>query len=139
MEVINSVKAWFVEAVPVPTERNKAVQLGVHLEEVGEMLLACDEGIKSNLVDHWGFELKSAGKPPERVHMKELADSLGDQIVTAVGVAHMYGIDIVGVLTEVDRANWSKFVDGKAQFDANGKIAKSANYTPPDLTPFLPT
>ena len=67
----------------------------------------------------------------------ELLDALCDQIVTAVGVAHMFGLDIEGALAEVNRSNWSKFVDGKPTFDANGKIAKPATYSKPDLTPFL--
>jgi predicted HAD superfamily Cof-like phosphohydrolase len=138
MEVINSIKAWFVEAVPVPTERNKAVQLGVHLEEVGEMLLACDEGIKSHLLDQWGHELKTGEAViADNIDRVELLDSLCDQIVTAIGVAHMFGMDIAGALNEVDESNWSKFLNGVAQFDANGKIAKAASYVKPNLSPFM--
>ena len=66
-----------------------------------------------------------------------LLDSLADQIVTAIGVGHMFGMDVLGALAEVDRSNWSKFVDGKPQFDANGKIAKPATYSPPDLARFI--
>ena len=37
--------------------------------------------------------------------------------------------------------NWktyfSKFEDGKPVFDANGKITKGKNYTPPDLTSYI--
>ena len=73
----------------------------------------------------------------EDVDRTELLDALCDQIVTAVGVAHMFGLDIEGALAEVTRSNYSKFVDGAPVFDANGKIAKPATYSKPDLTPFL--
>lgn len=66
----------------------------------------------------------------------ELLDSLCDQIVTAIGVAHMMGFDIESALNEVNRSNWSKFIDGKAVFDENGKIAKPDTYSKPDLTSF---
>ena len=49
----------------------------------------------------------------------------------------MFGLDIEGALAEVIRSNYSKFVDGKPVFDANGKIAKPATYSPPDLTAFV--
>jgi predicted HAD superfamily Cof-like phosphohydrolase len=67
----------------------------------------------------------------------ELLDSLADQIVTAIGVAHMMGFDILGALQEVNRSNFSKFEDGKAVFDENGKIRKGKDYTPPNLESFV--
>ena len=67
---------------------------------------------------------------------KELLDALCDQIVTAVGVAHMFGMNIEGAMDEVNRSNFSKFVDGKPVFNEHGKIIKGPNYTPPDLTGF---
>jgi hypothetical protein len=59
---------------------------------------------------------------------------LADQIVTAVGIASMLDMDIVGALQEVNRSNYSKFVNGRAVFDENGKIKKGADYSKPDLT-----
>ena len=35
---ISDIKGWFELAVPTPTDKNRAVQLGVHMEEVVEML-----------------------------------------------------------------------------------------------------
>ena len=48
----------------------------------------------------------------------------------------MEGMDIVGALDEVNRSNFSKFVNGKPVFDENGKIKKGANYKEPDLKRF---
>ena len=64
-------------------------------------------------------------------------DALADGIVTATGMAHMAGMDIVGALGEVNRSNWSKFEDGKPVFNENGKIAKGKDYSKPELKPYL--
>lgn len=134
---IHAIKNWFEQAVPTPTEKNKAVQLGVHFEEVGEMFTALGENHAAANLDRIGTAFKTKQvelKEPDRL---ELLDSLCDQIVTAIGVAHMYGLNITGALAEVNRSNYSKFVDGKPVFDANGKIAKPPTYSKPDLTPFV--
>ena len=89
---INQIENWFKTAVPNPTDSNKRVQIGCHLEEMREML-----GV-------WGgFE--------------EL-DALCDQIVTAIGVAHMSGMDIQGALQEVANSNDSKFEERQELFQA---------------------
>ena len=49
----------------------------------------------------------------------------------------MFGLGIEGALAEVNRSNWSKFVDGAPVFDANGKIAKPATYSKPNLEQFV--
>ena len=145
---IANIKEWFEQAVPEPTDKNRAVQIGCHFEEVGEMADAILPGSQlgvdlHNLANH----LKAGAQSPEQVEnakgafarmdRAEFLDALCDQIVTAVGVAHMFNLDIIGALAEVNRSNWSKFVDGKPVFDANGKIAKPATYSPPDLSKFV--
>ena len=148
---VSEIKAWFQKAVPAPSDKNRAVQLGCHFEEFGEMLLSMglDGPGYSDLVG-MASELKAAGSDSEilqfltdevfpGVDKTELLDALCDQIVTAVGVAHMFGMNIEGALTEVNRSNWSKFVNDAPVFDENGKIAKGPDYTPPDLTEFLGT
>ena len=37
---MKNTKQWFEQAVPNPTTKNLEVQLGVHLEEVAEMMVA---------------------------------------------------------------------------------------------------
>ena len=66
-----------------------------------------------------------------------MLDSLADQLVTGVGVAHMLRMDIIGALNEVNLSNFSKFVDGIPQFDANRKIIKGPDYFKPNLELFL--
>lgn len=145
---IPCIKQWFQLAVPEPTDKNRAVQIGCHFEEVGEMLDATvpNSRLGSDLHEA-ANHLKAGPQTPEeveymrgvfaRIDRTELLDALCDQIVTAVGVAHMFGMDIEGALAEVNRSNWSKFVDGKPTFDANGKIAKPATYSKPNLEQFV--
>ena len=134
---ISTIKLWFERAVPNPTDKSRAVQLGVHYEEVDEMLSATgDFGFTLGLLAHRykrDYETKL-----DAVDRTELLDSLCDQIVTAIGVAHMFGLDISGALSEVNASNFSKFdSNGQPVFDANGKVSKGPNYRKPDLTPFV--
>ena len=150
---ISAIKTWFNLAVPEPTPANQTMQLGCHYEEVAEMAEVASfwkatqvaleaeatrlkESAKDCTEEVWGkCESETDGQYMDRrIH---LLDALCDQIVTATGVAHMFGLDIEGALAEVIRSNYSKFVDGKPVFDANGKIAKPASYSPPDLTAFV--
>ncbi|QXV72236.1 hypothetical protein Acf1_00039 [Acidovorax phage ACF1] len=136
---INSIKNWFEQAVPNPTDKNRAVQIGCHYEEMSEMASALGNRLTAKNLESMGRGYKTAcsGNRFPEIDRKELLDSLCDQIVTAVGVGHMFDLDVETALAEVNRSNWSKFVDGKPVFDANGKIAKPDTYSPPDLTPFV--
>lgn len=136
---IEQTKAWFEQAIPEPTDEQKIVQLGCHVEEVAEMLHSVDLHEWAHDIDCLGTDLKVGDESVSKlsINKTELLDSLADQIVTAIGVAHMFGFDIAGALAEVNRSNFSKFEDGKPVFDANGKITKGKNYTPPDLTPYI--
>ena len=135
-EVVPQIKDWFVQAIAAPTDKNRATQLGVHFEEVGEMFDAMGEAVVGTKLgqigDHYKKRTDAIGCDRDA-----LLDSLCDQIVTATGVAHMFGMDIQGALNEVNRSNWSKFVDGKPVFDMNGKIAKPPTYSKPDLSAFV--
>lgn len=140
---LQNTKEWFEAAVPEPDARTRAVQLGCHLEEVVEMLESVEV---SNvwLQDNARIYLArlSAGLKDGSISINAMIpldylDALADQIVTAVGCAHMEGMDIVGALDEVNRSNWSKFVDGDPVFDDNGKIKKGPDYTAPDLAMFV--
>jgi len=139
---ISSIALWFRRAMPNPTDKNRAVQMGVHFEEVGEHLDAIDV---SSLAS---YEIKRVAEALKRSMLisldayrddqqLELLDALCDQVVTALGTGHTFGFDMLGALAEVDRSNWSKFVDGQPIFDANGKIAKPPTFSKPDLRPFL--
>ena len=143
---IKEIKNWFEQAIPTPSEDTQRIQFAVHAEEMAEAF----DGLCSDTA--FGQESANACKDALNhlsTMMKEknislvvtdrdcLLDAMCDVIVTAVGVSHMYGFDIVGALNEVSRSNNSKFVDGKPVFNEQGKIVKGKDYTKPNLKPFL--
>ena len=142
--MIHSIKEWFKAAKPNPSTADVCVQIGCHYEEVSEMGAAlCDDDVACELADtallykmnpNWYIGAIEELSADARV---ELLDALCDQIVTAVGVAYMMGMDIEGALAEVNRSNWSKFKGGVPVFNAQGKIAKGAEYTPPELSNYI--
>jgi hypothetical protein len=140
---MRTISDWFKEAVPKPTQRNMDIQLGCHLEEVHEMLSALSINSKGYdtlkfLLNQVSDELKQGKATSVVIDRQELLDSLADQNVTGIGVAHMQGLaKFDEALAEVNASNWSKFENGKAVFDDNGKIKKGASYFKPCLSRFL--
>lgn len=149
MSAIHQIKNWFEQAMPVVTPDNQRVQTGVHVEEFAEMIETLGfEGspVQQDMlfenthavVNRFGTILKQ-----NKDHIliskdrKELLDSLCDQVVTAIGTAHVFGFDILGALKEVADSNDSKFVDGKPIWNEHGKIAKGPNYFRAKLDPFI--
>jgi hypothetical protein len=138
---------WFNEAIPqtVINKKKQSVQLGCHIEEFIEMLevirvKGVDQQIAQSIdlltivADH----LKKNANGFVITDRKEFLDAMVDQIVTATGTGFMQGMDIVGGLECINGSNYSKFKDGKAIFDANGKIAKNQEtYYKADLSPFI--
>ena len=145
---IRSISDWHALARPEPDAKALAVQLGCHLEEVAEMLEAVEfcragyaiAGAHTKLYDalsDLATYLKTGNHTITITDRAALLDSLADQVVTAVGVAHCAGMDFPGALAEVNRSNWSKFENGAPVFLTGGKIGKGEFYTPPDLTDFV--
>ena len=144
---IGHTKEWFALAVPEPTKKNVTTQLGCHFEEVVEMIGTIhgnDRLTQSMLTQAFivlhglALHLKADdGNCIEITDKLEMLDGLTDQLVTGTGVAHMLRYDIEGALVEVNRSNFSKFVNGMPIFDKNLKIMKGPDYFKPDLTPFI--
>ena len=141
--MIHSIKEWFKAAKPNPSTADVCVQIGCHYEEVSEMSAVLYDDVEDELVD---TAILYKIKHSEYIGVVEklsadarveLLDALCDQVVTAVGVAYMMGMDIEGALAEVNRSNWSKFESGVPVFNKQGKIAKGAEYTPPELSDYI--
>ena len=141
--MIHSIKEWFKAAKPNPSTADVCVQIGCHYEEVSEMSAVLYDDVEHSLASTaLNYQMHSRGylgaveelSADARV---ELLDALCDQIVTAVGVAYMMGMDIEGALAEVNRSNWSKFEGGVPVFNEQGKIAKGVEYTPPELSDYI--
>ncbi len=148
MNTIKSILDWFKTARPEVTPKHLHTQMGVHFEEVSEMLAEITglDGetnlliAKAKLACHELAEHLKANDHVVRINLedrKSYLDALCDQIVTAVGCAHDQNMDIPNALDEVDRSNYSKFIDGKAIFDENGKIAKGPSYFKADLRKYI--
>jgi len=142
--------AWFEAARPNPTHKQFQTQLGVHFEEVGEMLDELTTVDPSTYIllhearvalKALATQLKTGGKlvTVEPQNRANFLDAICDQIVTGTGVAAHCGFPVVDALTEVNESNWSKFDDnGQPIVDANGKIMKGPNFYKPNLDQFVP-
>lgn len=137
MNVLDKTDDWFRLAVPEPTDKNKSVQLGCFFEEVDEVLQALNYKGYESIAD-LAYDYKTGADVTLTDQQRiDLLDGLCDTIVTAVGVAHMFDMDIIGAMEEVNRSNFSKFVNGKPVFNEQGKIAKPDTYSPPNLERFI--
>lgn len=147
-DTVANILDWFRKAVPVVAPKNFTTQLGVHFEEVVEMIAEITPKdsqasfLKQQAHDalHNFAEHLKANEDSVMIHdhdRKNYLDAICDQLVTAIGCAHMQALDVVGAAEHVNDSNWSKFEDGEPIFDANRKIAKGRSYFKADLSPFV--
>jgi predicted HAD superfamily Cof-like phosphohydrolase len=148
-DTIRTTLGWFEKAKPEPTRQDLNTQLGVHCEEVVEMLEELTPQVKAMQIAienarsamHILADLLKAtpnGVVIKEENRKDYLDALCDQVVTAVGCGYMSGMDLSEAMVEVNRGNWSKFDDdGNPIFDANRKIMKGPNYVKPDLSTYV--
>ena len=144
-DTLRDIKIWHERARPEPTDANFNVQLGCHFEEICEMLECIDvkDGYAGLLDDAYAAldclaTALKAGDATASIlgneqYRTDFLDSLADQVVTSVGVAHCAGMNMTEACKRVNASNWSKFVDGQPVFTDAGKIAKGPDYAPPDL------
>lgn len=69
----------------------------------------------------------------------ETLDALIDILVVTIGAAHSIGADSEGAWNEVMQTNFAKIdpETGKVQKREDGKVLKPADWTPPNLAPFI--
>jgi len=148
-DILEDTKNWFEKAIPEPTDLNIHTQLGVHFEEVAEMIetLTPTNAFMKNHLHQALVAVQTLSKAlkgqtnqimlvgADRV---DFLDAICDQIVTATGCGYMAGMDVVGGMNEVNRSNYSKFdaKTGEPIFDDNRKVMKGPNYTKADLSEF---
>lgn len=141
---IQSIIRWFEIAKPEPTKKDVLTQIGCHFEEVQEFILATTHAKAQAYADEVGelTDFYKAGNVLNTLDTADdvaLLDALCDQVVTAVGVAYMMGMDIEGALAEVNRSNWTKFnADGTPYIHPDGKIGKNPEtYQEPQLADYI--
>lgn len=153
LDPVVQIDRWFSDAIPDPQDKNRTTQLGVHFEEVWEMVQPLIEAVqadeKADMKNLLGLSAYLDGVQREfkvgnitmnfdEINRETLLDSLCDQIVTAIGVARLLGMDIHGALQEVADSNDSKFDEnGDPIFDENLKLVKGPSYFKADLTPYV--
>lgn len=144
---ITDIANWFQAAKPEPTIEDLCVQIGCHLEEVAELLeaLGVTNQLATDDLPHLanGFKRKDSRclalinnlSYNQRI---AIVDACCDTNVTSTGVMQLLGgVDVLGAQREVIRSNNSKMVNGKFEYDENGKIQKPESYSEPDLTKFV--
>lgn len=147
--ILQDTKEWMETAIPFPAVKNIHTQLGVHFEEIAEMLECITPydkdtavmivDLRQSLID-FSDHLKASKRAVILLEedRQDYLDSLCDQIVTAVGCAHNSKLDIIGAMKEVNRSNYSKFDEnGKPIFNQDRKIIKGPNYVKADLAPYI--
>lgn len=139
---IESINLWHSRARPTPDAAQFNVQLGVHLEEVVEMLGTFElsgPGVNRVLAEaradllYMATRLKSGMTRATITDRKGFLDAIADQVVAGTGAAYCAGMNAPEAVRRVDSSNWSKMVDGEFVYDADGKIIKPPAYRPPNL------
>lgn len=150
LEQIGQIARWFETAVPEPSERNAHTQLRVHFEEVFETaktlreagttgLARKERGFAADVLSYVQRQIKSGNLEIafDKVDRVALLDALCDPSVTAVGVAHILGMNIEGALKEFVSSNESRFGEYRQPiFNEQRRIVKGSRYQRPDLTTY---
>lgn len=127
--------------------KNQQTQLGVHFEEVAEMVaeIKSDNGSTIDLLATAYIALTTLATNLKETNPSiiiddrlSFLDACADQLVTATLSAVLLGMDPVGALSEVNRSNYSKLVDGvMMKHPVTAKWLKGPQYTQPNLTPYI--
>ena len=139
--------AWLEACGKTPfDEAALSCQIGCHIEEFAEFLRAVyiesNTGITSTAMQELAAHLEGcanvlkSGHAVAKIFDREAAlDALCDTEVTGNGVAFLAGMNKTEADCRVIASNYSKFnADGTPVILEGGKIGKSAQYAPPDLT-----
>jgi predicted HAD superfamily Cof-like phosphohydrolase len=140
--------SFFIKAVPEPTSKNFNTQLGCHFEEVHEMMLelSCRTPQAQIVLTRAMEDMHELAEWAKRGidydvdvdHRIGFLDAVCDQMVTAIGCAHMLDMNIEDAFNETNRSNLSKFgEDGQPIFNENMKVMKGPNYRQSDLSAFV--
>ena len=120
-----------------------------NFEKVGIFMKTFDQEIKNkasfstesinrlryDLIKEELDELKEAF---EKKDLIEVADALTDILYVAYGAGHALGINLDKCFNEVQDSNMSKLDEnGRAIYNASGKVMKGPNYFKPDLSKYL--
>lgn len=138
---------FFKKGFPQSGPKNFRTQLGVHFEEIAEMMTTLDPSSQEDtmLIHYVGEAIKAMAN-----HLKttdgvigvkdrvEFLDGLCDTMVTSVGLGRHANMDVANAFKEVNRSNHSKFGEnGEPILDNNLKLIKGPFYSKPELKSFV--
>lgn len=88
------------------------------------------------LIEEEAEELNEAIRNNDPV---EALDALIDIVVVTIGAIHSMGANAEGAWNEVMRTNFAKIdpASGKVRKREDGKVLKPADWSPPDLIPYM--
>lgn len=146
MSVFADVNVWMESAgqAETPCDRLTALYIGLQCEELAEKLDVLGFKGTSTILQDLGNDIK-AGVHDERVFRAfrsyedsiKLLDADMDLIWVTAGAANAQWCDSEGAWEELVKSNYSKFKDGQAIKDKNGKIVKPDTYIAPDFSKFI--
>jgi predicted HAD superfamily Cof-like phosphohydrolase len=148
--VVARIARWFKAAKPSPQGNDVTTQMGVHFEEIAEMLevITAQGSLANELLDEAETAMKALADHAKKSDLDfcvrgsdrtEFLDALCDQIVTAIGCGVLLHMDVNAGIENVADSNASKFdpATGKPILNENGKIMKGPAYQPPSLGSFV--
>ena len=125
---------WPSRAATQVADFHRAYELPLRLKPTTDVGPA-QAALRQALIEEEVAELADA---VARDDLVAIADALGDIVYVAYGTAHVYGIDLDAVLSEVHVSNMTKLgADGRPVRRADGKILKGPDYRPPDIASVL--
>jgi hypothetical protein len=107
---------FFKVAKPNPTASDVMTQFGADTEECRELFEAFGfEGGNPLMrelqeISQWAYSCKAAKREVAEINRQLTLDAIADKLVTAIGLAYMLNMDIVGAFNEVAESNLSKFL-----------------------------
>ena len=135
--VYQDIENWFKVAKPNPTKQDLIVQISCVVEEEAELFEALGIEDVAQYLHKLALDIRTNNKEIKQENLPKILDAIADIKVTCIGMAKFLGFDLEGALVEVNRANYSKFENGKPLLNEHGKIMKSVNYKAPELEPFI--
>ena len=119
----------------VPGEDDIVLRANLIYEEFEEVLEEFKCYMDTSSDCHSFFHIKYDNYNLKDIDLHKVAKELADLLVVTYGTAAKFGIPMDEVFKEVHRSNMSKLgKDGKVKYREDGKILKSDNYQPADLT-----
>ena len=107
-------------------------------QEVLEIPTLPDFNLAELRLDLINEEVQELKDGIDKGSMLEIADALTDILYVVYGAGHAFGIDLDECFFEVHRSNMTKLgPNGRPLYRDDGKILKGANYSKPDLTPYV--